>query len=304
MRHIHLESFDLNLLLVFETLMRERHAGRAAEVLGLTQPAVSHALSRLRHLLEDPLFVKHARGMQPTPRAEALAVPIASALHALRAALNERQAFDPAEAKRTVGIAASDYIGFTLIPKLMAVIQKAAPGMDIRLLPASRGTVLQQLRRREADIIIGPTAAAPEGVELMPLFTERLVLIARKEHPALWKKLTPEAFAKLQYLLVSPGGGPFGLVDEALREAGLSRRIAVTIPHFLAAPFIIGATDLVALLSERVARQLAGAAGLAVHESPIAIPPWTIGLAYLPGAVADPAIDWLVKLAREISAGL
>lgn len=227
MRKIHLESFDLNLLLVFEALMRERHAGRAGEALGLTQPAVSHALTRLRQLLDDPLFVKHARGMRPTPYAEALAGPVASALHALRAALNKDHAFDPAQEKRTIGIGTSDYIGFVLMPKLLPRIRKAAPGIDIRLHPASRETALQQLRRREVDIVIGPMTAPPDGVALLPLFSERLVLVARRGHPALRGKLTPEAFAGLPHLLVSPKGDAFGLADDALREAGLSRRVSL-----------------------------------------------------------------------------
>jgi DNA-binding transcriptional LysR family regulator len=301
MHEIHLERFDLNLLLLFDTLMRERHAGRAGEALGLTQPAVSHALTRLRQLLDDPLFIKHAKGMRPTPRAEALAGPIASALRLLRAALNEEQPFDPAQSKRTIAIGGSDYIDFALMPKLLPSIREAAPGFNVRLRSVSQETVSQELRRREIDIAIGPVAAAPEGVELTPLFTERLVLIARLGHPALRKNLTPEIFAGLQHLLVSPRGDPFGLVDRALREAGLSRRVAITVPHFFAAPFIIGATDLVALLVERVARRLAQAAGISVHEQPIAIPPWTIGVAHLPDALSDPAIKWLVRKICAVS---
>jgi len=264
----------------------------------------SHALARLRQLLNDPLFVKHARGMRPTPRAEMLAGPVASALRTLREALNDHQAFDPARAKRTIAIGGSDYIDFTLMPKLLPAIREAAPGIDIRLRPVRQVTVLQELRRQEIGIAIGPMAAAPEGVELTPLYTERLVLIARRGHPALRQELTPEAFAGLQHLLVSPGGDPSGFVDDALREAGLSRRVAITVPHFLAAPFIIGATDLVALLAERVARRLARAAGISVHDQPIAVPPWAIGLAHLPNGLSDPAIGWLVKQISAISSGI
>ncbi len=233
MREINLERFDLNLLVVFDTLMRERHVGRAGEALGLTQPAVSHALTRLRHLLDDPLFVKHAKGMRPTPRAEALADTVASALRTLRQALNKEQAFDPATAKRTISIGGSDYVDFTLMPRLLPIVREAAPGFDLRLRSVNSQTVLQELRRHELDIAIGPTTFAPEGVKLTPLFTERFVLIARQGHPALHGTLTPKAFAGLQHLLVSQKGDPTGIVDDVLREAGLSRRVAVTVPHFL-----------------------------------------------------------------------
>ena len=127
MREIHLERFDLNLLVVFDTMMRERHVGRAGEALGLTQPAVSHALTRLRHLLDDPLFVKHAKGMRPTPRAEALADTVSSALRTLRQALNKEQAFDPATAKRTIRIGGTDYIDLTLMPRLCQAFVRRRP---------------------------------------------------------------------------------------------------------------------------------------------------------------------------------
>jgi DNA-binding transcriptional LysR family regulator len=299
-----LPKFDLNLLMVFDALMREQHAGRAGESLGLTQPAVSHALGRLRHLVNDPLFVKHARGMRPTPRAEALADAIAPALRALRSSLKPDDAFDPATIKRTIVIGGSDYVDLTLLPRLMNSLRQAAPGFEIRLRPISRETVLGDLRRQEIDFAIGPLAAAPEGVDVTPLFRERLVLIGRRDHPALKHKPTVEEFTALSHLLVSRRGDAFGSVDNALRELGHSRRIAITVPHFLAAPFIVGATDLVAVVAERVALRLAEAAGLSVYELPITVPAWTVGLARLKEMPDDPAIDWLIKLisaiAREI----
>src|SRR6478735_1059641 len=161
MHRIDLHRFDLNLLVVFDTLMRERHVGRTGEVLGLTQPAVSHALGRLRHLLDDALFVKHAKGMRPTPRAEALAAPLASALQALQATLDPKESFDPGQARRTINIGGTDYVDLTLMPPLMQAIRREAPGFDIRLRAITRATVLPDLRRKEIDFAIGPIGAAP-----------------------------------------------------------------------------------------------------------------------------------------------
>src|SRR5262249_49894083 len=128
MHNIHVPKFDLNLLVVFDALMREQHVGRAGELLGLTQPAVSHALGRLRHLVNDPLFVKHAKGVRPTPRAEALAHAIAPALQTLRSSLKADDAFDPATMTRTFVIGGSDYLDFTLLPPLMGRLRQRAPG--------------------------------------------------------------------------------------------------------------------------------------------------------------------------------
>jgi DNA-binding transcriptional LysR family regulator len=299
MQRFDFAKFDLNLLVVFDALMQERHVGRAGEILGLTQPAVSHALGRLRHLVNDPLFVRHAKGMRPTPRAEALADAIAPALHMLRASLRPDERLDVAKVSRTVVIGASDYVDLTLMPPLMNCLRELAPGFDIRLRPISRETVLQDLRRQEIDFAIGPLAAAPDALDMIPLFTERLVMISRRGHPVLKAELTVETFAALSHLLVSQRGDAFGSVDNVLRELGHSRRIAITVPHFLAAPFIVGATDLVAVLAERVVRRMGEAAGLSVHELPFAVPSWTVGLARLRERPDDPALDWLVNLICE-----
>src|SRR5947209_2813168 len=204
MHNIDLHKIHLNLLAVFDALMREQHVGRAGELLGLTQPAVSHALGRLRHLLDDPLFVRHAKGMRPTARATALADAIAPALRILRASLKQRGEFDPAAANRTIVIGGSDYIDLILMPRLMSRLRETARGIKIRLRPTSRETVLQDLRRQDIDCALGPLAAAPgDAVELTPLFTERLVMIGRHNHPLLDGEVSLESFAALAHLLVS-----------------------------------------------------------------------------------------------------
>ncbi len=304
MRDTNQARFDLNLLVIFDALMRERHAGRAAERLGLTQPAVSHALGRLRGLFGDQLFVKHARGMKPTPRAESLAASIVPALAALRISLAPQPRFDPKTAARTVVIGTSDYIDLTLMPPLAARLRMEAPAANLRIKAASRSSVAQDLRRRDIDLAIGPLSAAPEAVDVMPLFQERFVMIARKEHPALKKPLTPQAFAALPHLLVSPRGDPAGAVDEALREIGLARRIVMTVPHFLAAPFAVEATDLVAVLPERVAKRMGSAADIDIRDLPLDIASWTAGLARAKDSLDDPFMTWLVALICETASTL
>lgn len=296
--------FDLNLLAVFDAIMQERHIGRAGERLGLTQPAVSHALGRLRTLTGDRLFVKHARGVKPTPRASALAETIAPALVMLQTSLDPAREFQPQTVTRTIVIGASDYATLVLLPAVATSLRREAPLMDVSVRAISRADVDQALRRREIDLAIGPLAAAPEGIHSIPLFKERFVMIARKTHPLLKNPLTVEAFAALPHLLVSPRGDASGAVDMALRELGLSRRVALTVPHFLAAPFLIETTDLVAVIPERVAVRMRPAAGISIGEIPVGIPPWTVGLGQSKENLTDACMAWLVALICRTAADI
>jgi DNA-binding transcriptional LysR family regulator len=304
MHENHHKRFDLNLLDVFDALMREQHAGRAGERLGLTQPAVSHALGRMRDLVGDPLFVKSARGMKPTPRAEILAASIVPALATLRTSLAPQRGLDPKSMARTIAIGASDYVDLTLIPAVAARLRQEAPLIDLRLKATTRADVVQDLRRRDIDLAIGPLSAAPQGVDLTPLFKERFVMIARKGHPALKKPLPPERFAALHHLLISPRGDPFGVVDQALREIGLTRRVVITVQNFLAAPFIVQTTDLVAVVPERVAKRMRAVADIGVRNIPVDIPPWTVGLARPKETLIDSFMEWLVRLISATAAEL
>jgi DNA-binding transcriptional LysR family regulator len=239
--------------------------------------------------------------MRPTPRAEALAAPLASTLQALQATLNPKESFDPGQARRTINIGGTDYVDLTLMPPLMQAIRREAPGFDIRLRAITRATVLPDLRRKEIDFAIGPIGAAPATLDMTPLFSERLVMIGRRRHPAMKGKLSAKSFAALSHLLVSPRGDPIGSVDEVLREAGLLRRVVLTVPHFSAAPFIVGTTDLVAVLPERIAHHLAALSDIAIRPLPVRVQPWTLGLARPKDAPSDPALDWLIALIARIS---
>lgn len=300
MSHIDLKRFDLNLLAVFDALMRERHVGRAGERLGLTQPAVSHALGRLRALAGDTLFVKHSRGVKPTVRALELAETIGPALAALRTSFGMPHTFDPPSASRTVIVGSSDYAELALLPAVMARLRKEAPHIDIRIRPITPADVGQAMRRRDIDLAIGPLMASPGAVLATPLFSDRLVLVARDGHPGLVKPLTMKAFADLQHLRVSQRGDAIGMVDQALLEFGLERRVALTTPHFSAAPFLIAATDLVAMLPKRIAGPLCNATGLVIHSCPIDIPPWVVGIVQPRETQMDSCLSWFVALIRDV----
>jgi DNA-binding transcriptional LysR family regulator len=300
MHEIDLSRVDLNLLVVFDALMRERHVGRAGKRVHLTQPAVSHALGRLRHLLGDPLFLKHPKGMAPTPRAQALAAPLAAVLDGLRAALGEGAAFQPEALRRTITLGATDYVSFVLLPPLLRALRRRAPGIDLRVRSVDRGTVLQELQRGEIDLALGAAEGASAAVEIVPLFTERLVCIARRGHPVL--AADAAGFAGYPHVLVSPRSDPHGLIDDALRREGLERRVVLTVPHFLAVPFIVAATDMVAALAERVALRLAATARVGVGPLPVTVAPWTVGLARLAAAPPDAGLQWFQTLVATVAA--
>lgn len=299
-----LHRLDLNLLRVFAVLMETRHVGRAAARLHLTPSAVSHALRRLREQVGDELFLRTPRGLRPTPRAEAAAEEVADVLARLGAVLRPT-AFDPAAERRTVRLGTTDYTSFVLAPRLVASLRDEAPGVDLRLMTVDRLTMLPLVERGELDAAVGLwPGELPEGLARLPLFAERTVCVARPDHPALagGGDLDLATFARLPHLLVSFTGDAAGPVDELLAERGLSRRVAVTVPHVLAAPFVVAASDLLAVLAERVALALRPLAPLALYPLPVAPPAWRIDLFLRRRRLADPFEAWLAERLRAVAA--
>jgi DNA-binding transcriptional LysR family regulator len=251
-------------------------------------------LSRLRELLGDPLFVRHPKGIEPTARALELAGPIAEALERVRAIVTPRAPFDPATLTRTFTVGATDYAVFVVLAPLLARLQATAPRLNIRVLPIDQGSVAAAFDRNELDLAIGNFPEAPHRIEALPLFEERFVGVLRRNHQALHQgRLSLDAFVDLPHALVSLRGDPHGRVDEALAQLGRSRRVAVTVAHFLALPFVIGGTDMVGVLAERVAVRMAGTASLSLFPLPIDMPRWTVHLLRSRQLGAQPEIAWL-----------
>jgi DNA-binding transcriptional LysR family regulator len=293
MNEIDLRRADLNLLVVFQTLLTERHVGRAARRLALTQSAASHALGRLRTMFGDPLFVRHPKGIEPTPRALALATEIADILDRTRSVLAS-PGFD-ASMRRSFTVATVDpYVPIILVP-LMERLRAFAPAIDLRILSIPRHDIIRAFDRQDIDLAILNFSEPPSRIASRPLLQDRFVGIGRRGHPGLEiTPLTREAFAKLPHLLVSLTGDLTGLCDAPLPEIDdLGRRIVLTVPYVLAVPGIVATTDLVALVYERVARRFADAFDLAVFEVPISIPDFTVHLLMSATRARDPALVWL-----------
>jgi DNA-binding transcriptional LysR family regulator len=265
-----LHGIDLNLLVAFDALMAERSVTRAGTRIGRTQPAMSAALSRLRTLLRDELFVRSPTGLQPTPRALDLAEPIAHALGEIQRTLDFTQEFDPSTSTISLTVGLSDHPTFLLLPRLVSILRSKAPGITLQVRNfTNRDDAITMLDGGEADLTIGvpPTPAA--RILNVRLFDERFVCIMRKNHPAARSDLNLEQFLSLSHLLVSPENERFGVVDVALANKGLKRRLALTLPNMYAAPALIASSDMIATIMEGVVSASGHAGDLAVLKPPL-----------------------------------
>lgn len=304
MHDVHIRSLDLNLLHALDALLSERSVTRAAARIGLSQSAMSHALGRLRDQLGDPLLVRTPRGMQPTARALALASPLRGSLEQLEALLRAEPEFDPASARRTFAIGASDFEGFTVVRPLLVRLRRDAPNIDLRLSAPPPLRVAELLGSRELDLVVKPLHAPDEreGVYHQRLFREGFAVVAREGHPAFAQRLTVKRYAEAMHALVAPGGTARGQVDDLLAERGLRRRIVLTLPHFLLVPHLIAETDLLVTLPARVAESLTSP--LAIASRPVPVPLGDFGVDALWHARShdDPAHRWLRSVVREVAA--
>ncbi len=285
-------AIDPNLLPVLDALLQERNVSRAAQRLGRTQPAISHALARLREQLGDPLLVRVGQRFALTPRAEALREPLKALLGELSVLLRPPPTFAPATAERAFRLLATDYIAAVVLPPLIERVRSSAPGVDLNLRPPSPDyTAL--LRDGESDLGFIVKRPAEAGLRARKLFLDRFVCVLRHDHPA-GARLDLATFLRLPHALVAPLGNPGNFVDSALAELGHGkRRIALTVPHFFLAPAIIAASDLVITLPERVARLIAREHPLRVVPLPIRMAAFEVSLAWHERVHHDPGNTWL-----------
>jgi DNA-binding transcriptional LysR family regulator len=297
MHAMHLEGLDLNLLVALRALLAERHVTRAATRIGLSQPAMSHALARLRELLGDPLLVRTTGGMRPTPRAEAMTEPLERVLEDLGRVLATPAPFDPASSTRRFRIATSDYIELVLLPSLLARVWSEAPHVDVRVSNLDRGSP-EDLVEGRLDLAIGlvgqfGSPAAAQGIRSQRILTEKFVCVVREGHPLIKKRLTLDDFVALPHALVAPRGDGGSVVDTALAKLGRRRRVALEIPHFLVAPHVVRETDLVLTLAGRLAERLAPMLGLRQLAPPIELEGFTMSMVWHERQHADASQAWM-----------
>ena len=298
MRELNLSGVDLNLLPLLDALLRRRNVTHAAQEAGLSQPAMSRALARLRHLLGDPLLVRDGGGLAPTPAAQALAGPLAEALADLRALLS-RKDFDPAETQRVIRIAASDAHGVTILPEVMARLGRAAPGVRLRV-EGYGPDLVERMRAGRLDLAFAVAGAPlPPGAESEVVARDALALAFRRGHPGADLAWTPEDYGRFDHAAVSLFGDEPSDIDARLAALGVQRRVAFVSPSFASALAVVAASDLVTTLSRAVASRHAEAFGLELRPPPFGPMTYDLTLVWTAVRAADPLLIWFREVVRE-----
>jgi DNA-binding transcriptional LysR family regulator len=304
-----LRSVDLNLLVVFDALIAERNVTRVAARNGMSQPAVSKALNRLRCLFDDPLFVRRDRGVEPTARALELAGPIRGALADIAGTLRLATPFDPASAKATVKIATVDLCHTTLLPSLVECLRRQAPGIDLQVRANESSCLYEMLASGQIDLAFAPLGGKTRELCAEPLWTDRLVTLIGQDNP-LRELMTIELYAAAPHLVdaghvqVSSDGVGTSIVDAILAARGLRRRIAVVLPSAAGVPFVVAATDLIATLPSRIVKGLAVVPNVHVVTAPLPEVEVSPHMFWHRRAQGSPLQMWLRGAIREIADGI
>ena len=295
-------AFDLNLLVVFEALMQDGSVTRAGKRLGMSQPAMSHALNRLRYLVKDQLFIRTPKGMVPTPRAEQLALPLRHALAQMQRAL-EPETFVAAKASRRFSIAINNYAAIVMAAPLVTAVSAAAPRVQLDLRPSGTLDVFDHLDSGELDVVIGTFDAVGERFGSAALLQDRFVAVMRRGHPAGRGKLSAATFGALAHVAISSSGDDTGFIDRSLATRGARRRIALHLPY-LSAGAVLGQSDMVATLSQRVAEAMVRGSALQLRDLPFTSPMVRTSMLWHRKLDGYPAHRWLRDLIASVSRGL
>lgn len=288
-----LRQIDLNLLVALDALLRERHVTRAAQRLSVSQPAMSASLARLRRLLDDPLLVRTGRVLQLTSFAETLQGPLRDILARIEQTLTARPGFDPAHDHRTFTIAANDYITLVLLRQLIAQLPALAPNVRLHIEPVLEGYD-DEVRQGAIDVMILPREVAANVADLASeeLFDDRFVCAMCVDHPDRLTELDVETFQRLPYLACR-ANGLRSTVDRELDELGIGRNVEMTTESFVIAPLLLRGTRLIAMIHERLGRQLVSVAHIRMLDPPVAITPITQCMFWHPRRTDDPGLQWL-----------
>lgn len=267
---MNLRTIDLNLLVAFDALLSERNVSRAADKLGMTQSALSHALRRLRVVFGDPLLKRGPRGMEPTDRALALRQPLKDALADIHSMLSSRIVFDPASTSRTFRLSMSDAMSVEALPLIMRRLRKQAPNIDLLVTTHSRREVYARIENDDVEMAIGVFPQLPEGLLNRELYRDELLCVADKNHPLLRRgRMDEQAYLACPHVTVAPNLDSGIQLDDIFAAMGLVRRVVATVPHYLAVPALIRGTDLIANTRRRLVEVLRTSSGLVVFPIPV-----------------------------------
>lgn len=299
-----MESADLGLLVSLDALLQEGSVTAAARRVGLSTPAMSHALARIRQRLGDPILVRSGRGMLLTPRAIALKAQVHAVVNEARRTLEPARPFVAGELSQTFVVHATDYVLTILGPALDRILQQEAPKICLRFVPNTPDDAAL-LRDQGSDLAVGIYGELPQEMRRRPLLTDRFVCVVRRGHPATKKRFTLEQFVSIPHIQVAPRGKPGGYIDDVLRERGHSRIVARAVPYFVPALHLAAETDYVLTVSERIAKRFADPLSLRILEVPVKLRPYALSLVWHPRMDADPGHRFLrevfLRAASEVA---
>jgi len=295
-------DLDLNLLRAFDAIATEGSVTIAGERIGLSQPAMSNALARLRQMFDDPLFVRTPRGMRPTPFAQQLAQPVREALRLIQTALQQHAGFEPLSSGNTFRLFMSDIGEMVFLPGLLERIKHDAPGVKIEVVRIPIKDVHTALEAGEIDLAVGFLPGLITGMRQQPLFREQYVCMLRADHPVIGGRISAKQFRAAAHVLVSYAGTGHQIIEETFVREGLGGRIAVRVPHFLVVPMILARTDLVVTVPSRVAEVFAQSGNFKVLKLPLRMPSFEVRLHWHQRFHQDPANRWLRQAMTELYA--
>lgn len=293
---MNIADLDLKLLVAFEAMLNTRNVTAAADAVGMTQPAMSTALGKLRKVLNDPLFVRTSQGMEPTPYALELAEPIRSALHLLRQTLNRDKHFDAATSTRTFRIVMTDIGERVFLPTLLQRLSVVAPHVGVHTVQLPMKEMREALESGEMDLAVGFIPDLTSGFYQQRLFNRSYVCIARADHPLIGTTLSLEEYLQASHAIVSSPGTGHDVVERVLAEKGYRRRIALHVTHFLAIPLIVANTDLLVTIPTMLAESYLPAGNIKILEPPLKMPVYAIRQYWHERFHEDPANKWLREL--------
>jgi DNA-binding transcriptional LysR family regulator len=299
-----LQQFDLNLLTVLDTLLRDGTISQAAKTLGSSQPTVSASLNKLRDIFQDELLVRTSSRMVPTPRALELQEPIRRILCSVQTDVLRAATFDPATERRPYTVTTSDIGETFLLPRLVAIFAKHAPYIDLKSVVIKPQHVEEALESGEIDLAVGyfPDLLRPSTMQQL-LFTHGFSCLARVGHPLIGETLTLEAFLAAHHVVVSSEGRSHEIFEEALAKRGLERRCALRIPHFMSVPFVVASSDLIVTVPRVVAVYFSRTSNIRVLEPPIKVPDFGVRQFWHRRFQNDPRIIWLRNVMADFYKG-
>lgn len=299
-----LSDIDLNLFVVFDAIYTEGNLTRAGEIIGITQPAVSNSLSRLRNLFDDPLFVRTAEGMVPTPVAQNIVGPVRQALGLIRSSVQESESFDPAASDKRFRVSMTDLTQSIVLPYLVGRIKRDAPGIAIDCYQVRRRDMNIELASGNLDLAVDIPLTPDPQIRQSPLFSHPHVCVVRQHHPAISGNLTTDAYLRLSHIHISSRRGGLGHVDLALGKMGKRRHIALRTQHYLATPELVSRTDLALTVPRVFADFLVAQYPVEYFQLPFAVPNLESHLYWHESTDQDQANRWIRELMLELPAKL